>query len=84
MELWYLISAHYLMMLYVVSSFTKISQRVSDLLKGCGLYTEIFKGHYSVNSEGGVMVLVLSTFSKCFIFVSSFVEVSQRVLELRT
>ena len=57
------------MMLYVVSSFTKISQRVSDLLKGCGLYTEIFKGHNSVNSEGGVMVLVLSTFSNSVLYL---------------
>ena len=25
-------------------SFKKISQRISELLRGCGLYTEIFKG----------------------------------------
>ena len=43
-ELWYLISAHQLSCFIFVPSFKKISQRVSELLRGCGLYTEIFKG----------------------------------------
>ena len=50
-----------------VSSFKKISQRVSDLLRGCCLNTEIFKGHDSVNS--GVMVLVLSILSDSVLYL---------------
>ena len=38
-----LISVHSLMMLIFVPSFKKISQRVSELLSGCNLYTEICK-----------------------------------------
>ena len=50
-----------------VPSFKKISQRVSDFLRGCGLNTEIFKGHNSVNR--GVMVLVLSTLSDSVLYL---------------
>ena len=43
------------------------------------------KGHSSVNSVGGVMLLVLSTSSESyFIFAPSFVKASHRVSELRT
>ena len=47
----------------------KISQRVSELSRGCSLYSEIFKGHYSVNSVDGVMVLVLSTLSDSVLYL---------------
>ena len=44
-------------------SFKKISQKVSELSRGCSLCTEISKGHNFVSSIGGVMALVLSTLS---------------------
>ena len=52
-----------------VSSFKKISQCVSDLLRGCGLYNRVFKEHNSLNSGGGVMVLVLSILSDCVLYL---------------
>ena len=52
-----------------VPSFKNISQRVSDLLRGCSLYTEIFKELNSVNSGGGVMLLVLSTLSDSVLYL---------------
>ena len=51
------------MMLSIVPSFKKISQRVSELLRGCNLYTKFAKGHNSVKTVGGVMVLILSALS---------------------
>ena len=32
--------------LYIIPSFKKIPRRVSQLLSGCNLHTEIFKGAY--------------------------------------
>ena len=74
------------MMLYICTKFQE------KYLKGFQSYREdavcimkFSKGLNSVNSFGGVMVLVLSTLSDwCFIFVPSFVEVSHRVSELQT
>ena len=43
MELWYLISAHRLMMLYICTKFHVNNQRVSEFLSGCDLHTEICK-----------------------------------------
>ena len=48
-------------MTYNCTKFQEISQRVSELLSGCGLYTKFLKGHNSVKSVGGVMILVLFT-----------------------
>ena len=44
MELWCLISEHRVMMPNICTKLQKISQRVSELLSGCNLYTEICKG----------------------------------------
>ena len=49
--------------LYIVPSFKKISQTVSQLLSRCHLHTEIFKGHNSVKNVDGAMILVLCTSS---------------------
>ena len=54
----------------------KISQKFSELLRGCSLYTEISKGHNSVNSVGDSVL--------CLYQVLSIYNVSHRVSELRT
>ena len=42
------------------------------LLSGCGLYTEIFKGAFSINSVGGhsimlyICIMFQANISKCF------------------
>ena len=43
MELWYLISARRLMMLYICTKFRENNQRVSEFLSGCDLYTKILQ-----------------------------------------
>ena len=65
MELWFFISAFYLIRLFICTKF----QRVSVLLRGCGLYTEFIQGHNSVKCVGGVMVLVLSTLPANVLFL---------------
>ena len=60
MELWYFISAHYLMMLYIC---TKFQENISKGFRVIKSILKFSKGHNSVNSEGGVMALVLSTLS---------------------
>ena len=40
-----------------------MTHRVSDLLSGCDLYTEICKGVQSCKTVDGVIVFVLSTLS---------------------
>ena len=49
------------MMLYIVPSFVKISQRVSKFFSRLNLQTEIFKGEKFHKNVNGVMVLVLCT-----------------------
>ena len=63
MELQYLISTHLLMTLYISTKFQEKSQRVSWSLSRCDLHTEIYEGHNSIKSVGGVTVLVLFTSS---------------------
>ena len=67
-------SAYHLITLYICIKFQEniskgFTQRGSDLLRQCGLYTKIFKGHNSVNSGGDVMVLVQSTLSDSFLYL---------------
>ena len=45
------------MMLDIVPSFKKISQRVSELLSAAVCILKFSKGHNSVNSVGGLIVL---------------------------
>ena len=47
----------------------KISQRVSELSRGCSLYSEIFKGALFCKCVDGVMVLVLSTLSDSVLYL---------------
>ena len=48
-------------MLYICTKFQKISQRVTELTQF--LISKLSKRHLSVENIGGVMVLVLNTFS---------------------
>ena len=59
-----LISAKWLVMLYIVPSFLKLSQTVSKLLSGHNFYnTEITKGNNSAKNVGGINVVNLCTSS---------------------
>ena len=51
-KLQFLFSTHHLSIFIFVTSFMKISQRVSELLDGHDFHTEIYMGHKSVNNEG--------------------------------
>ena len=57
MELWYLISAHHLMMLYIC---TKVQENISKGYRVAVCILKYSKGHNSVGSVGGNMELVLS------------------------
>ena len=46
-----------------IPNFVKISQRVSQLLRGHDLHTEFLKGHNFVKTVSGLTILVLSTLS---------------------
>ena len=70
--------------LYLYQSSKKYLKGFQSYREDAVCILKISKAHNSVNSVGGVMALVLSTISWCFIFVPSFVEVSDRVSELRT
>ena len=50
-----------MMVLYIVTSFMKISRKVSELLSGHDFPTKIFKDDSSVKNVGRVTVLVLCT-----------------------
>ena len=51
------------MMLYICTKFHENNQRVSEFLSGLICIPKFAKGHNSVKSIGGVMVLGLSTSS---------------------
>ena len=51
MELWYLISAHHLMMLYLCTKFHENNQRVVEFMSGCDLYMKICKRSFTANSD---------------------------------
>ena len=59
LELRFFISAHHLIMLYILPSFTRISQRVSELLGGHYFPTKIGEGHNTIKNIGGLTVLIL-------------------------
>ena len=74
MELWYLISAHHLIMLYICTKFqenTCISKgfRATEWMQLVSCILKFSKGHNSVNSVGGVMVLDLSTLSDSILYL---------------
>ena len=63
MKVWYLISAHHLMMLYICTKFQEnISKGFGDQ-EAVVCKLKFSKEYNSVNSVSGVMVLVLSTSS---------------------
>ena len=59
LELRFFISAHHLIMLYILPSFTRISQRVSELLGGHYFQLKLAKGHNTIKNIGGLTVLIL-------------------------
>ena len=62
MELWYLTSAYHLIMLYICTKFQEnISKGFQSYLEDVACILKFLKGHNSVNSVGGVMLLALST-----------------------
>ena len=83
LELRFFISAHHLIMLYILPSFTRISQRVSELLGGHYFPTKIGEGaqyHQKYWRINGPYSLHITWW--CFIFVPSIMKVSQKVLQL--
>ena len=73
-------------MLYICTKFNEnISKgfRVTELTQF--LISKISRRHHSVENIGGVMILILNTFSdhaRNLIFVQSVMKISQRVSEL--
>ena len=64
MELWYLISAYHLIMLYICAKFQEnISKGFQSYQEDAVCILKFSKGHNFVNSVGGVMAFVLSTLS---------------------
>ena len=59
LELRFLISAYHLIMLYILPSFTRISQWVSELLGGHYFPTKIGEGAQYHQNIGGLTVLIL-------------------------
>ena len=57
MELWYLVSEHYLMMLNICTKFQENVSKGLRVIKD----TEIW--HYSVKNVGGIMVLIQAALS---------------------
>ena len=72
-------------MLYICTKFHEnISKgfRVTELTQS--LISKFSKWHHSVENIGGLLILVLNTFSDhAFIFVQSVMKISKRVSELR-
>ena len=52
-------SAHHLIMLYILPSFTRISQRVSGILGGHYFQLKLAKVHNTIKDIGGLTVLIL-------------------------
>ena len=69
MELWYVISAHHLMMLYICTKYQENISKGFRVLEGMVCILKFSKEHTSVNSVGGVMVLVLSTSSDSVLYL---------------
>ena len=79
-----LVSAHCLMCFIFILKFIKISQRVSELLSGYEIMTNIYKGpkfhkkcRWSYSTH-----LCSSCDDALYIYIQSFVKISQRVSEL--
>ena len=70
MELWYLISAHLLKMLYICYNFQEnISKGFRVTPEDANCIMKFSKGHNSVNNVCGVMALVLSTLSDSVLYL---------------
>ena len=83
LELRFFISAHHLIMLYILPSFTRISKRVSELLGGHYFPTKIGEGaqaHQKYRRINGPYSLLITWW--CFIFIPSIMKVSQKVSQL--
>ena len=83
LELRFLISAYHLIMLYILPSFTRISQWVSELLGEHYFPTKIGEGaqyHQKYRRINGPYSLHITCW--CFIFVPSIMKVSQKVSKL--
>ena len=62
-ELWFLFSAHCLIMLYICTKSHENISNISKLWSGHDFWLKITKGYNSVNNVGRVTVLVLCTLS---------------------
>ena len=83
LELRFFISAHHLIMLYILPSFTRISQRVSELFCGHYFPTKIGKRaqyHQKYRRINGSYSLHITCW--CFIFVPNIMKVPQKVSQL--
>ena len=74
MELWYLISAHYLLMLYICTKFQENISKGFRIIQRMRFELKFSKGHYSVNNVRGAMVLVLSVLSYDVLYCTKYCQ----------